>query len=323
MTIFFTLSGFLLFYNYNHKDLFEKESLFSFYKKRFISIAPTYFLIHILSILILDTPIKESLIVTPVDIFAIQSVFNIGAPVIHNGGTWFISCLMFGYLVYPLVQEVLKTFEFRTKIIVGAILFFMLVYCETIIKVTFGTPNSYANPIFRVFEFTLGAVIGAILLQAKEEKVYYNKTIIFSILFSLLLSFCFIIWVLSLDGLWFNRNGDEWVKFVWKNEYYITAIVRYPLATTILLLSNIKFKFLGKSFLIKYLSSISYYFYIIQTILWKIMLSTISHFKLKSNVGIIFLSFFLCMIMAILIQQLFDKPIKKFLRKKWFSPRKL
>ena len=47
MTTFFILSGFILDYNYNGRDFFEGDNLFSFWKKRFFSIYPMYVMVWV------------------------------------------------------------------------------------------------------------------------------------------------------------------------------------------------------------------------------------------------------------------------------------
>ena len=61
--------------------------------------------------------IKLSLLLTPVEIFGVQSVFNSLFGILHNGGTWFISCILFAYFVYPLNHKLLINLSIKLKTI--------------------------------------------------------------------------------------------------------------------------------------------------------------------------------------------------------------
>ncbi|STO00901.1 Uncharacterised protein [[Eubacterium] infirmum] len=84
------------------------------------------------------------------------------------------------------------------------------------------------------------------------------------------------------------------------------------------MLISIKFKpgLLTKSKLIKYVGSLTYYFFILQVFLWRLSAKVCGFAGLESNKGKLLVSFVLCVAMSIMCKELFDKHAQKYLRKK-------
>ena len=99
MTGFFMLSGFSMYYGYSVKDLGDWNNIKGFYKKRAVGILPSYYVIAIVYILFCGSESAlQNLILIPTETLGLQSVFSTLFSVTHNGGTWFISCIMFSSL---------------------------------------------------------------------------------------------------------------------------------------------------------------------------------------------------------------------------------
>lgn len=58
----------------------------------------------------------QNLLIAPMEILGIQSNFNSLFGVTHNSGTWFVSCILMCYLVYPLIQEIIKQLTSKLKV---------------------------------------------------------------------------------------------------------------------------------------------------------------------------------------------------------------
>ena len=106
-----------------------------FYLKRLISILPLYYawaLVNIGQNILIDgsDAVVEELILFPIEALGIQSVYATLFPFSHNGGSWFISCILICYFVYPLIQVLTKSLTDRARLrlilILGAILLFTL-----------------------------------------------------------------------------------------------------------------------------------------------------------------------------------------------------
>ena len=117
MTAFFILSGFSLYLVWQRKDLHNIVELRKFYLKRLISILPLYYSVALIYICFLgQESTVQNLLIAPVEILGIQSIFNSLFGVTHNGGTWFVSCILMCYLVYPLIQEIIKQLTSKLKV---------------------------------------------------------------------------------------------------------------------------------------------------------------------------------------------------------------
>jgi len=102
MTAFFILSGYCSFSGYRTHDLGNIKEILFFYKKRAIAILPLYYVVAVLYIIFLGKEsMGENFILAPIEVLCIQTVFNGSFQLSHNGGTWFLSCLVLCYLFYP------------------------------------------------------------------------------------------------------------------------------------------------------------------------------------------------------------------------------
>ena len=127
MTGFFLLSGYALRLAYGEQDLMEKHNIGRFYSKRLLGIIPLYYTKAILFILILgNESLIENLLLFPIEALGLQTTFTSLFNVTHNGGTWFISCILLAYLIYPFLQTICKQLNAKTKVIVLLLLIFYL-----------------------------------------------------------------------------------------------------------------------------------------------------------------------------------------------------
>ena len=114
MTGFFMLSGYSLYYIYEEKNLLDIKYIINFYKKRLSGIMPVYYVIAILYIIFLGREtILQNIIIAPIEILGLQSAFSSLFGYSHNGGTWFISCILLCYVFFPLIQNIVKQMEIK------------------------------------------------------------------------------------------------------------------------------------------------------------------------------------------------------------------
>lgn len=104
MTGFFMLSGFVLCY----VNAFNKNfDIMIFYKKRLIQIMPVYLIISSLWVFLFSKEeIIDEIILLPVTILGIESVFTSLFNISHYGGTWFVSCILF--FLFPLLNKLIS-----------------------------------------------------------------------------------------------------------------------------------------------------------------------------------------------------------------------
>lgn len=296
MICFFVVSGFSIYYNNSEINILNTDNLKNFYIKRFMTIAPTYFLIHILSYILVDTSIRQAIYATPIDILCLQSMYGGLFGILHNGATWFISSLMLGYFVYPLVQELINANKNHLSLV--AIIFFIIIlYSEIVMPQVFGTPPGYVNPVFRAIQFSSGVVLCATLLKG-------NQTFKFS---KMLLINLFIACILMTMFSFYNGMGKE---------YLILPAGCFLIFAGLIVSFYVRPKRLTQNRLIRYASGLSYYFFILQAFLWNIAGPICEFTGLNNNKWKILISFSLCVILSVLMNELFDKPVKKFLKRK-------
>ena len=300
MTLFFVLSGLsLALSNKSQNFSLSVNSIQNFYFKRIISIIPVYYLIHILYYICnYDTiSFKQYLFYTPIELFGLQSVFSNVIGVFHNGGTWFISCLIFCYLVYPLIHNfVMRIQSIMKACILLLFLAFLLIYLPLYNNFT-ESLSLYTNSFVRLFEFTTGVVLARIVFDEKMIKTIDNRKNILSIIILIV-----IVVILILSFL----NGSMFVK----NNYIFFVIV-------IIFFSSItRIDFGRMSKIITYASSLTYSFFVFQLIIWPPSIKVVSllgldEWRYKSIIPVILLTLF-----CIVVHEIYEKPIQKLLRKK-------
>ena len=162
MTGFFLLSGYSLRLVYGEKNLMDIKEIGRFYVKRVLGILPLYYTLAIFFILFLG---KESWVdnvcLFPIEVLGLQSTFTSLFGITHNGGTWFISCLLLGYLVYPFLQTIVRQLCHKQKIFLALLLIFVDLWA-TIVRIKFHTAWIYDNPFYRIIEFAIGLIVADI-----------------------------------------------------------------------------------------------------------------------------------------------------------------
>lgn len=71
----------------------------------------------------------------PIEFLGLQSFFSSLFGYSHNGGTWFISCILFCYLAYPFLQEGIKAMGKKGRIRLMAFCMIILLYAPIVVHV--------------------------------------------------------------------------------------------------------------------------------------------------------------------------------------------
>ena len=165
---------------------------------------------------------------------------------------WYISCLVIGYLVYPLINEIIK--QINIKEIVALIVFIYGIicyskYCEDYFEIE---SVIYYTPFFRILEMVIGAFSCQIMFKIKDSNIkpkLMNK-IRLIILITSIVSFVYFY-------KFFLSCGDKWL---WYDIFIIPC--------TIGILANIDCIKISSNCLrnvICFFSGISYEIYLFQT----------------------------------------------------------
>ena len=250
-----------------------------------------------------DYSILDEAILAPVEILGIQSNFHTIFGFSHNGGTWFISCILMCYLVYPLIQEVAKQISNKAKIIIILLMGFILLYAP-FVQWRFDTVTIYANPFFRILEFAIGVILASLKPQLDENKLV--KKYVYNWFFVLAVDILMIIGVTIAVHLGISVGN-----------YMLYSWVCLPCFIAMLVgLSGVESTRLSESKAIKYGSAIGYVFFLAQLYSNKICKFVIAKFSITNNLLIILLGWSVCIVIALILHEIFEKPIKRALNKK-------
>lgn len=297
MVCFFVVSGFSIYYNNSNRNLLDAGELRTFYKKRFITLFPIYILVHMLSYVLVENTLQQKIYSTPVELLGLQSMYGGLFGISHSGATWFISSLLLGYFIYPLVQELLKMNQ-RCIYLVTSVIFFVLVYSEVVMLQIFGVQPGYVNPVFRAMQVAFGA---ALCMAFTEDDKGNNKKAAIMMVANLIIT-----GLLTVFALHYKMGI----------EYVTTPIYYYLIAFAMLISIKFKPRLLTKSKLIKYAGSLTFYFFILQVFLWRLSAKVCGLTGLESNKGKLLVSFVLCVALSIICKELFDKHAQKYLKNK-------
>ena len=270
MDAFFLLSGFLLYYLYSDKlQNFSSQTIKNFYLKRIKRIYPHY----IVSTVVMCVLIGVVLWAIPIEIFCLQGFFPSLFNKMGNDGTWFISCLFFSYLLFPVLNKLVST----TK---KDYLMIFLLYLSIIYTVMLGVDLKikwvaiYIHPIYRMLEFVVGMYIGKIFINKQLKSLQATCVAILGIIL-----------LFVLIPVLYKNNFINHIKFT--NNYLYYAVITIPLfATIIYSLACVKNKFvdmIGQSKIIKYLTALTFPFFIWQGVGQKLTKNLIQTFSLNEN----------------------------------------
>lgn len=120
MVGFFMLSGFVLQYRYREVDFTVRKNRKEFYVKRFLSIYPAYFFFLIIILcfkLSFPETMMKVLSLLICDVLCLQTFFPTTFNILGNGGTWFISVIVFMYLLFPFTSIAIKKVSQHKKVL--------------------------------------------------------------------------------------------------------------------------------------------------------------------------------------------------------------
>lgn len=174
MTAFFMLSGFTLFINYANEDLRDIKTIKRYLINRTVGILPMYLLIgiiyEIIYIIFGKVRLLDAITLAPIEVLGLQSTFESLFWFSHNNGTWFISCILICYIVYPYLQEIIKQVSHREKVVLTVIGVMILLYAPIVARI-FNTAWLYTNPFYRTLEFFIGILLASLRFDCEEDNI--------------------------------------------------------------------------------------------------------------------------------------------------------
>lgn len=321
MTCFFVLSGFSI--HYQHRDDTVTSGWTRQYlKKRLITIMPSYLLVALIWPIAYPVQISDWVALLPVDLVGAQTAYRTLFGILHNGGTWFVSCMLLAYLVYPVIKCILDSEKKWVAVTMAVVTHFMLMYSNVVIP-RFGLDGLYSNPIARTAEFTIGVSFAEIVFSGMQQKADSAVRGIeaqgritskknwggYGIPLCIILAMGIISVVLSAV----NHTGTRMMVF----EYLVI-----PLVLVVLLISSyLRSKHLERSRVLSALSGMSYQFFLTQLFLWNLTVWLLGIMNLSGNTAKIAVSFVLCSLISYITWKFYDKSVRRVLNNKILSKR--
>ena len=307
MTGFFMLSGYCLCISNIKTDLSKYDEVILFYKKRIISILPLYYFVASLYVILkcIDEPgsVFENLVLLPVETLCLQTVFSSLFNVSHNGGSWFVSCIIICYALFPFIQTLLTRFSDRKKVVLMLVLICFLLY-SPFVEHIFGCNPIYSNPFFRMLEFIIGAILGLLNHSSNREGA------VLKVLRTWYSSFAF--FLILIIGITIAKRIGLPMDYMLYNWIALPCFIG-------LILSLGYIKMHGYAMTL-YLSKITYAFFMVQVLpFFDFFSKGISNGYMSSNIIRIFLPFTCCLLFAIILHEVIEKPIGAYLINKYIA----
>lgn len=311
MTAFFMLSGFALFYTNHTKNMDGLSALKAFYLKRFISIVPVYWVIAILytiySVVINGESATTNIILVPIEALGLQSVFCSVFNISHNGGTWFVSCILFCYAIFPYGMSIVKQMNKKSRIVSAIVLIGILLYSPLIVG-ALNLDNIYSNPFFRICEFLIGVLLCSIWQEVRGTEQYKK---VFAHYWMVLLEIAVLVVGVSVAKV-LNIPDVMYMLYSW---------IGIPVFISMILsLCGLKLSGLRRSKLLKYAVEVSYVFFFAQFFTWPICRMIFKSYGGVDNMSVMVkapVSLMICIVITLLLHELIEKPLMSILKRKY------
>lgn len=309
MTLFFILSGYSLYISNSGKPFSSGEFLKEYFKKRFISIIPMYYIVGLIYVIteFVKSPggtLLQTVVLFPVELLGIQSVFDSLFSLTHNGGTWFISCILICYLIYPAIQEFVIRMHNKTKIFIMLAMVFVLLYAPIVVWY-FDLNSIYSNPFFRLLEFSIGVLIAS--MKPSLDKMKFVKKYLYN------WKSIFIISVLMITGVTIAVNLDIAV-----GNYMLYSWICLPcFLALIVALSGVSFEKMNDKCrkMLLSLSEMTYCLFLAQLFSNKISNAIIHRYSISNNCMFIFIGWSVCILITVPLYLGVEKRIKRYFKK--------
>lgn len=195
VSIFFILSGCSLLYN-DH----ENFSITKYYKKRFLSIFPLFYMAYLLCRFIHGVFVPHSYANIPLKyliltLLGMDGFLSYKYPTFYITGEWFLGCIIILYLIYPLLRMLIK------KIPIISFIGFLIIHILVNAFYCFEIPQIW-NPLVRISEFVFGMYFAQFVLPVFDSyKNNHKNNVLYFILIILTGVFAFILLTCNYDSL--------------------------------------------------------------------------------------------------------------------------
>ncbi len=292
-----------MFLTWQSVDLHDIKALKKFYVKRLIGILPLYYFVALIYVLFLGQESTfQNILIAPIELLVIQSNFHSLFLVTHNGGTWFVSCILMCYLAYPMIQEIIKQISTKARKTILIVAGFILLYSPFVVYF-FQTSQIYSNPFFRILEFLIGSILCSLLTVMKS---HFPKAI-FS-WYAIAIEYAVLI-----IGVTIAVQHNFFV-----GDYMLYSLIALPVfIIQIVSMAGVEFpQWMQKSRVVRYICDLSYSFFLAQFFTWKTTLFIIAIMGTDTSFLRIICSFLLCVGYTVLLHESIEVPISKTLKRR-------
>lgn len=205
---FFMLSGFILSYGYQDRIL----SGITKYKDFIIGRALKIYILHWILLPIGFYIHRDYWIYTckyvVANFFLLQSwIPDHYSYYSGNGVSWFLSTLLFCYIIYPLLIKKFSLLSIKANIVICILFFLLRIVLEYVIPNDRAIDWLYISPFTRWIDFSMGIIIYRLYQQLQDKSFFYNFCG-YKIPWDLLISLCLFVLVLP-----FSKVCLYWVLF--------------------------------------------------------------------------------------------------------------
>lgn len=251
VSIFIVLSGFLMSYNYKEKNLpltFKERYKFSI--KKIKNLYP----LHIITIMCSIPFVIWAILKNSSKINIIRAIFSFILDITllkawipnsniyfsFNGVSWYLCIALIFYFSFPLINKIINLIKSKKTIFLLIILIyivqFIFAFLSNFIIVDAFSDNfskwfTYVFPLFRLGDFIIGCLLGALLTN--------YKPITNRILFTIFEVIVIVVLIFSqyASDIGFNIFGQEWFKY---------SIIYLPTTVLIIILFFYNYGYLTK-----------------------------------------------------------------------------
>lgn len=166
MSIFFTLSGFVLMYNY-YGNITK-----NYFRKRIARIYPAYIFCGLITLPFLINSNDFPVVITSISLYvlSLQAWFYQAFSIWNFGGTWSISVEMFFYAMFPLLLNYINDKNVIPLLVLSYISTSIIIPVSLQLSDEILFPVYYSNPVYRLPEFIFGMCIAKLFISGVKIK---------------------------------------------------------------------------------------------------------------------------------------------------------
>lgn len=228
VSIFFVLSGCLMYYQYDNKDIshtLKENILFSW--KKIKKLYPLHIITMCIAIILYlkncsytgftVENLRYLLLTVGLNVMLLQTwVPDNRINVSLNGVAWYLSAAAFLYLMFPYIKKWIKNKADRLLLFICMVLLFVEIFTCTAGIYLLGEESHvyiwfmYCFPVFRLVDFFMGCCLGKYYVEkGKQKKLSFSRASVYEILVTLITIWIHI-WVMQKQQNIFLKATQNW-----------------------------------------------------------------------------------------------------------------